>query len=115
MDEADVRDQVASLEDRIETLTDSIARCRKISLGAKISIAAGAAWFALLLFWIVSFDATAFVAALTAVLGGIVLLGSNATTWAQTEVDLHAAHALRNDLIGSIKLRVVSETTRTIH
>ena len=100
MDEGNVHDQMAQLETRIESLTESIARCRKIAVGAKIAIAGGAIWFALLLFWIVRFDATAFVAALTAVLGGIVLLGSNATTWAQTEVDLHAAEGARADLIG---------------
>ncbi len=84
MHEGDVRDQIAQLEDRIETLTESIERCRKIAVGAKIAVAAGAAWFALMLLWILPFDATAFVTALTAVLGGVVLLGSNSTTWAQT-------------------------------
>lgn len=115
MHESDVHDAVACLEERIETLTASIERCRKISLGAKISVAAGAIWFALFLFRIVSFDATAFVAALAAVLGGIVLLGSNATTWAQTEADLHAAEVTRAELIGKIELRVVGEEARTLH
>jgi hypothetical protein len=115
MDEGDVRDQVARLEDRIETLTESIERCRKIAVGSKISVAAGVAWFLAVLFRILPFDATAFVAALTAVLGGIVLLGSNATTWAQTEADRHAAEAARADLIGTIELRVVGEDARTIH
>jgi hypothetical protein len=115
MDEGDVRDQVARLEDRIETLTESIERCRKIAVGSKISVAAGAAWFLAVLFRILPFDATAFVAALTAVLGGIVLLGSNATTWAQTEADRHTAEAARGDLIETIELRVVGEDARTIH
>ena len=114
MDEGNVHDQVTQLEVRIEGLSESIARCRKIAIGAKTAIAGGASWFALLLFWIVRFDATAFVAALTAVLGGIVLLGSNATTWAQTEADLHAAEAMRADLIGGIELRVVSQPP-TVH
>jgi hypothetical protein len=115
MHESDVHDTVARLEERIETLTASIERCRKIAVGAKIAVAAGAVWFALVLFRIVSFDATAFVAALAAVLGGIVLLGSNATTWAQTDADLHAAEAERAELIGRIELRVVGEETRTLH
>ena len=115
MDEGDVSDQIAQLEDRIEMLAAEIARCRKISLGSKISVAAGAVWFALMLLWILPFDATAFVAALTAVLGGVVLLGSNSTTWVQTEAELHAAEAARAELIGSIELRVVGEDARTIH
>jgi hypothetical protein len=114
MDQGDVRDRIAQLEDRIEALTKSIERCRKIAFGSKIAIAAGAIWFALTLFRVVPFDPTAFIAALTAVLGGIVLLGSNATTWTQTEGELHAAETMRADLIGTIELRVVEER-RTLH
>jgi hypothetical protein len=115
MSEGEVRDQIALLEARIETLNESIERCRKISIGAKIAIAAGAAWFVGLLFWIVRFDATFFVAALTAFLGGVVLLGSNATTWEQTQAERDAAEKLRADLIGGIALRVVGEEAKTLH
>ncbi len=115
MAEGDVRDQIAQLEDRIETLTEAVERCRKIAWGAKIAIVAGAIWFALVLFRIVPFEPTAFVAALTALLGGIVLLGSNATTWTQTDADRHAAEATRAQLIGSIELRLVGEDGPTIH
>jgi hypothetical protein len=115
MDEGNVRDQIAQLEDRIERLAESITRCRKIASASKISIAAGASWFFAVLFWILPFNATAFVAALTAVLGGVVLLGSNATTWAQTEADRAAAETARADLIGTIELRLVGEQTQTIH
>ncbi|MBI2715325.1 MAG: hypothetical protein HYX37_12875 [Rhizobiales bacterium] len=111
----DIRDDIDQLEARIEALTASLERCRKISMASKFAVAAGAAWFALLLLWIVSFSAGAFVAALSAVLGGFVLLGSNATTWEQTAADLHAAEAERAQLIGSIELRVVGEDRRTIH
>ena len=111
----ELRDDIDQLEARIEALTASIERCRKISMAAKFAIAAGAAWFALMLLWIVSFSAAAFVAALSAVLGGLVLLGSNATTWEQTAADLHAAEAARAQLIGSIELRVVGEDGRRLH
>jgi hypothetical protein len=115
MDEGDVAGQIALLEERIETLTASIERCRKISYAAKIAIAGGAAWFVLFLLWIVPFGPTAFVAAVSAVLGGFVLLGSNATTWEQTETDRAAAEALRADLIGSIELRLVGDAPPTLH
>ncbi len=114
MDDGSVSHQVAQLEERIEALTVSIERCRKISFAAKIAVAAGAFWFVLFILWILPFGATAFVAATSAVLGGFVLLGSNATTWAQTEADRAAAEAARADLIGSIELRVVSERP-TLH
>ena len=111
----DTSDDIDQLEARIEALTASIEHCRKISLASKFAVAAGAAWFALLLLWIVSFSAGAFAAALSAVLGGLVLLGSNATTWEQTAAALHAAEAERAQLIGSIDLRIVGEDKPTIH
>jgi hypothetical protein len=114
MIEGNARDEIAQLEARIESLNERIARCGKIALGARIAIAAGAIWFAMILFHIVFFDATGFVAALTAVLGGVVLLGSNATTWEQTETELHATEAARAELIGGIELKLVSERP-TIH
>jgi hypothetical protein len=115
MDEGDVAGQIALLEERIETLTASIERCRKISYAAKIAIAGGAAWLVLFLLWIVPFGPTAFVAAVSAVLGGFVLLGSNATTWEQTETDRAAAEAKRADLIGSIELRLVGDAPPNLH
>jgi hypothetical protein len=114
MDES-VSDQVAQLEIRIDELAASIERCGKVAVGAKVAIAAGAAWFALFVLWLLPFNATAFVAAVTAILGGVVLLGSNATTWAQTEADLHAAEAARANLIGRIALRLVGEDKPTLH
>ncbi len=115
VDEGDVATQITELEDRIETLTISIERCRKISYAAKIAIAGGAAWFLLFLFWIVTFNPTAFVAAVSAVLGGCVLLGSNATTWDQTEDARRAAEAARARLIGQIELRLVGDAPPTLH
>jgi len=111
----DVRDQIAQLETRIETLNESIERCRKISIGSKIAIAGGAVWFLAAIVSILPFDATAFVAAVSAVLGGIVLLGSNETTWMQTEAERDAAENARADLIGTIELRLVGDDTPTIH
>lgn len=115
MDEGDVSGQIAQIEERIETLTASIEHCRKISFAAKVAIACGGAWFALFLLWIAPFSPTAFVAAVSAVLGGCVLLGSNATTWEQTEADRAAAEAMRADLIGGIELRLVGDATPTLH
>jgi peptidoglycan/LPS O-acetylase OafA/YrhL len=115
MDEGNVSDQIAQLEARIEFLNESIERCRKIGIGAKIAIAAGALWFALMLVHLLPFDVTPFFAAVTAILGGVVLLGSNATTWAQTEADLHSAETMRANMIGGIALRLVGEEPRTIH
>jgi hypothetical protein len=69
----------------------------------------------LTLLGLVSFVPSATLAGLAAVIGGTVVLGSNATTWTQTEEALRAAETMRAELIGRIDLRVVGEDVRTIH
>jgi hypothetical protein len=115
MDDDDFRDEIAQLEARSEALTESIERCRKISLAARLTIAAGAIWIVLVLLGVITFSPGTIIAAMAAVLGGIVLLGSNATTWAQTDAALHEAETMRADLIGRIDMRVVDEGARKLH
>ncbi len=115
MDDNDFRDEIAQLEARSEALTESIERCGKISLAAKLAIAAGAIWIVLVLLRVIPFFAGTIIAAMAAVIGGTVLLGSNATTWTQAEADLRAAEAMRADLIGRMELRVVGEERPTLH
>ena len=110
-----IRDEIARIEARIEALDESIARCRKLSLAAKLAIGAGAAWIALTLTLIVDYTPAAAFAALAAAIGGIVLLGSNATTWTQMETARETAEKQRADLIESMELRVVDTGVRRIH
>lgn len=115
MDDDDFRNEIAQLEARSEALAESIERCRKISLAAKLTIAAGAIWIVLVLLGVVAFSPGTIIAAMAAVLGGIVLLGSNATTWTQTDAALHEAEATRADLIGRMALSVVGEERPRLH
>jgi len=115
MDDDDFRDEIAQLEARSEALTESIERCRKISLAAKLAIAAGAIWIVLVLLGVIAFSPGTIIAAMAAVLGGIVLLGSNATTWTQTDAALHEAEAMRADLIGRMDMRVVGDERPILH
>jgi hypothetical protein len=114
MDDATAED-IARIEARIEQLAFSIERCRKLSLAAKIAIAAGAAWIVLTLLWIVPFVPAMVFTALAAVIGGLVLLGSNATTWTQTEAALRASEALRAEMIERLALRTVDAGVREVH
>jgi hypothetical protein len=109
MDGDDFRDDIARIEARIEALTVELERCSKISLAAKLAIAAGATWIVLVLLGVIPFVPGTIIAEMAAGIGGTVLLGSNATTWTQTEVALAAAEAMRADLIGQMELRVVGE------
>ena len=101
------RDDIALVEARIEELAESIERCAKISLAAKIAVGAGAAWIALTLLGFVIFEPAAVIASLAAMIGGVVLLGSNATTWTQMQAAMRASEALRVDMIGRLQLTVV--------
>jgi membrane glycosyltransferase len=114
MDGDDFRDDIARIEARIEELGEAIERCRKLSFAAKLAIGAGSIWLALTLLGLVPFVFSMVVAAMAAAIGGIVLLGSNATTWQQTESALRASEALRAELIGRREMRVV-EDSRTVH
>jgi hypothetical protein len=111
----DVQSDIARVEARIEELRDSIERCRKLSFGAKVTIAAGAAWIVLVLLQIMPFVPFAFIAAMAAVIGGIVLLGSNDSTWRQTEDALRKSEAVRTELIEAMQMRLVEERPRLLH
>jgi len=105
---------IARLEDHIEALRDSIARCRKIALAAKLVITAGAGVLLFTLFGLVPFLTAPVITAIAAAIGGIALAGSNSTTWQQTETRLRNSEALRAEMIGGIEMRVVEES-KTLH
>ena len=109
MDESTIPDDIARIEARIEELNEAIERCRKLALAAKIAIGAGCAWIALTLTLLIPYVPYMTVAALAAAIGGVVLLGSNATTWQQTEAALAASERMRDDLIAQLSMRVVDE------
>jgi hypothetical protein len=115
MDNENAREEIARLEERIAELSERIARCRKLSLAAKIAIVTGAAWLALTLLWLVPFLPAPVFAAIAAAIGGVVLLGSNKTTWEQTEAALRQAETARSALIERMELRVVDAGARRLH
>jgi hypothetical protein len=109
------RADIERVEARIEELAEAIERCRKLSLAAKIAAGAGGIWIMLTLLGVVTFEPSFAVAALAATIGGAVLLGSNKTTWEQTESALAAREALRAAMIEKLGLRVVRNGEPTIH
>jgi outer membrane murein-binding lipoprotein Lpp len=111
----DVRDEIGQLEARIDALADARERCRKISTAAKLAVTAGTAWIVLTLVTLLPFTPGAFFGALAAAIGGTVLLGSNKTTWDETETALREAEAARAALIGRMELRLVGDAPPTMH
>jgi hypothetical protein len=112
MSDGNLREQISRLEERIEQLADIIERCRKLMLFSKAAIAIGGLLIVAMMFGGIRFDPAAMIGAMTAVIGGTVLLGSNSSTSQQTAAALKAAEDQRTELIGMIDLRVVGEGDR---
>jgi hypothetical protein len=113
--ESEPAEDITLIEARIEHLGEVIERCRKIALASKLAISAGALWAVLMLLWLVPFYPGAMIGALAAMIGGIVLLGSNATTWAQTEASLRDSEAMRAEIIDRMALHTVDDGVRRLH
>jgi hypothetical protein len=109
MTDGDLHDEILRLEAQIEQLTEAIERCRKAIVVSKGAIAAGGIWLLVFAFGAIGFDPMAMIAAISAVIGGTVVFGSNRSTSKQAAVDIKAAEALRAELISKINLRVVGE------
>jgi hypothetical protein len=107
MDEDHPRNEIARLEARIEALAASIERGRKIAFAARAAIVFGAMLTAAMALGAVRLDGLTLLLALSAILGGIVLLGSNRSTINETAAALGAAEAERASLINRISLRVI--------
>jgi len=107
--DGDPRDQIARLESRVEELADAMERCRKIRLVSRIAIAAGGVWMLAAAIGVLAFDPMAMMAAISGVIGGTVMYGSNRTTWREVDAAINEAEAKRAELIGRLKLRVVEE------
>ena len=103
----DLRDQIARLEAEIEELAKTLEGCRKAILLSKVAIAVGGIW---ILAFFMRFDPTTMIAAIAAVIGGVVVLGSNLTTSKQTAAAMKVAERHRAELIDMIDLRAVGES-----
>ncbi len=108
-DDADPREEIAELEARIDELAESIERCRKFILAAKIAIALGALALLALLIGALSFDPVVMMVGVIAVIGGIVALGTNTSTSQQMAAEMGRAEAMRAQLIDGLELRVVEK------
>jgi hypothetical protein len=112
MTHEDPRERIAQLEAQTDELAQTLESCRKLMLASKIAMAAGGLLLAAMLFGAVRFDPMVMIGAMTAVIGGIVVFGSNTSTAQQAAAKLKDAEALRAELIGRLELRVVTDEER---
>ena len=107
MDEGDLREDIVLLEARIEELAQTIESCARIIFLSRCAMVLGGVLLLATAVGAIRFDPKVMIAAIAAVLGGIVFLGSNRSTSDQAAVALRAAELRRAELIGTIDLRIV--------
>ena len=114
MDDVDPRKEIERLEAQIEVLAARIENCRKFILAGRVAVAIGGVLLVALLLGAIRFDLQLMMLAMAALLGGIVVWGSNGSTANEAANELAAAEANRKALIGMIDLRLVAERP-TLH
>ena len=107
MADGDLRDQIARLEADIEQLAEGLERCRKAILLSKVAIAGGGICMLAYFFGPIRFDPTILIGAIAAIVGGVVVFGSNSSTSKQTMAAMKDAEACKAELIGKIDLWTV--------
>jgi hypothetical protein len=101
--------EILNIEAHIEEVAQLAERCRKIILMSKVSVAAGAIVSLAIVVGAIRFDSTLMVGAIAAVIGGVVVFGSNTSTLHQAMADMKAAEAYRTDLINRMDLTMVRD------
>jgi hypothetical protein len=109
MTDDDPTDVISEIEDRIEALAETAARCRKFILASRIAIGGGGALLLIAVLGLFGLGELTALGSIALVLGGIVSLGSNISTLRQIEAAISAADAQRSALIGGIDLRLVGD------
>jgi hypothetical protein len=112
MDDGDPRDEIVRLEAQIEQLAGVIEGCRKIIAVSRAAVVVGAILLLAIMLGVITLDPTMMIASIAAVIGGIVLLGSNSRTSDDATAALQSAEARRTALIGAIDLQLVADKER---
>ncbi len=112
---ADPRAEIARLEGLVEQLEAKIEGCHKFILAARVAMGLGAALLAFGLLGAIRLDGLGLLGGMAALLGGIVVSGTNRSTANEAQEQLAAANRDRAALIGLIELRVVGQQATTLH
>jgi L-serine deaminase len=107
MNDSNHRDEIVRLEEQIDELAARIESCRKFILAGQIAVAVGGTVLIAIVAGAIQFDPAVMAFAIAAVLGGIVIAGSNRSTAKEAAHELAAAEADRAALIGGLELRLV--------
>ena len=108
LENGDPHEEIVRLEERIEELVAKIESCRKFILASRIAVAGGGIVLAAMLVGAIWSDLEPMAAAVSFLLGGIVVWGSNSSTAKEAAKEIAAAETKRADLIEHINPRVIS-------
>jgi hypothetical protein len=111
---SDPHDEIVRLEAQIEELAARIESCRKFILAARVAMAGGGIVLAATLTGAIRFDPTTLSLSVAALLGSIVVWGSNGATAKEAAAELAKIEADRAALIGLLNLRLIAERP-TLH
>jgi hypothetical protein len=114
MADGDLCDQIANIEFDIEQLAETLDRCRKAMALAKVAIAAGGIWILAYFLGAIRFEPATVIGALAAIIGGVVVFGSNLSTSKQTIAAMKAAETQRAMLIDTINPRAVGVRPKSL-
>jgi hypothetical protein len=101
-------EEIILIEEHIEELAAKIDSCRKFVLAARIAVTAGGVVLAAMLAGLIRPDLGLIAAAVSLLLGGTVVWGSNTSTAKEATNELAAAETERSALIEQINPRVIS-------
>jgi hypothetical protein len=108
LENGDPHEEIVRLEEHIEELAAKIESCRKFMLASRIAVAGGGLVLAAMLVGVIRSDLGLLAAAVSLLLGGIVVWGSNSSTAKEATKELAAAESERAALIEHINPRVIS-------
>jgi hypothetical protein len=109
MSDEDVSSRISELERGIEQLAGTIESCRKIIRFSKLAVVLGVSWMAALATGFYSSGPLSLIAAIAAVIYGIVGYGSNLSTLRQSMEKMRQAEAAREELIGGIDFETIDD------
>ena len=108
LDKGDPHEEIVRLEEHIEELAAKIESCRKFVQVSRVAVAGGTLVLAAMLVGAIQSDLGLLAAAVSLLLGGIVVWGSNSSTAKEAIKELGAAESERAALIEHINPRVIS-------
>jgi hypoxanthine phosphoribosyltransferase len=108
LENGDPHEEIVRLEEHIEELAAKIESCRKFIFASRIAVAGGGLVLAAMLVGVIRSDLGFLAAAVSLLLGGIVVWGSNSSTAKEAMKELAAAESERAALIEHINPRVIS-------